>query len=107
MKAKKLGNKTESTIYDVIIVGAGPGGSSLAAKLAETGFHVLILEKQSFPRYKVCGGGVTKRALLKMPIDSTPIIRDQMTSLITVEGNCICQLKNPPYSHLKFPHLTY
>ncbi|RYL92284.1 geranylgeranyl reductase family protein [Sporolactobacillus sp. THM7-4] len=77
----------DSKIYDVIIVGAGPGGSSLAAKLAEVGLHVLILEKQSFPRYKVCGGGVTKRALLKMPIDITPIIRDQITSLITVEGN--------------------
>lgn len=77
----------DSKIYDVIIVGAGPGGSSLAAKLAEVGLHVLILEKQSFPRYKVCGGGVTKRALLKMPIDITPIIRDQITSLITVEEN--------------------
>ncbi|RYL87511.1 geranylgeranyl reductase family protein [Sporolactobacillus sp. THM19-2] len=77
----------DSKVYDVIIVGAGPGGSSLAAKLAEAGLHVLILEKQSFPRYKVCGGGVTKRAFLKMPIDITPIIRDQITSFVTVEGN--------------------
>lgn len=87
LNAKRLGNKMDSKIYDVIIVGAGPGGSSLAAKLAEAGLHVLILEKQSFPRYKVCGGGITKRALLKMPTAITPIIRDQITSFVTVEGN--------------------
>lgn len=77
----------DAKIYDVIITGAGPGGSSLAAKLAEAGLHVLMLEKQSFPRDKVCGGGVTKRAFLKMPVDITQVIRDRVTSFVTVEGN--------------------
>jgi geranylgeranyl reductase family len=77
----------DSKIYDVIIVGSGPGGSSLAARLAEAGLHVLILDKQKSPRDKVCGGKVTKRALMKMPMDITPIIRDQITSFVTVEGN--------------------
>lgn len=77
----------DSKIYDAIITGAGPGGTSLAANLAKAGLHVLILEKQRFPRYKVCGGGVTRRALLKMPFDISPVIRDQITSFVTVEGD--------------------
>ena len=39
--------------YDVIIVGAGPAGSSTASLLAEKGHDVLILEKEKFPRYHV------------------------------------------------------
>ncbi|MCF6094717.1 geranylgeranyl reductase family protein [Microaerobacter geothermalis] len=65
-------------IFDVIIVGAGPGGSCLAAKLAQGGYDVLLLEKCSLPRYKVCGGGITKRAFNKMPIDISSVIRDEV-----------------------------
>lgn len=41
--------------YDVIIVGAGPAGSTAAALLASAGKRVLILDKSKFPRDKVCG----------------------------------------------------
>ncbi len=41
--------------YDVLIVGAGPAGSAAAATLAVTGRRVLVLEKDRFPRGKVCG----------------------------------------------------
>ena len=39
--------------YDVIIVGAGPAGSSAAAILAEHGHRVLVLEREKFPRYHI------------------------------------------------------
>ncbi len=39
--------------YDVIVVGAGPGGSSVAALLAEQGVRVLVLEKEHFPRFHI------------------------------------------------------
>ena len=39
-------------IYDVIIVGAGPAGSTLAYELARQGISVLILERDAIPRYK-------------------------------------------------------
>src|SRR3954447_19255565 len=39
--------------YDVIIIGAGPAGSSAAAILAEKGRRVLILEREKFPRYHI------------------------------------------------------
>jgi flavin-dependent dehydrogenase len=48
--------------YDVIIAGAGPAGGILAFELASKGINVLVLEKDVFPRYKCCAGGVTFRA---------------------------------------------
>jgi geranylgeranyl reductase family protein len=52
-----------STLYDVIVVGAGPGGSSAATFLAREGAKVLLLDKSAFPRDKVCGDGLTPQAV--------------------------------------------
>jgi geranylgeranyl reductase family protein len=57
---------------DVIVVGAGPAGSSAAWWLANSGLDVVLLEKARFPREKVCGDGLTPRgvkALRDMGID--------------------------------------
>ncbi|MDC5696476.1 geranylgeranyl reductase family protein [Intrasporangium calvum] len=51
---------------DVIVVGAGPGGSATAAYLAMAGLDVLLLEKTYFPREKVCGDGLTPRAVREL-----------------------------------------
>jgi menaquinone-9 beta-reductase len=48
---------------DVIVVGAGPAGSTTAYYLAQAGLDVLLLEKSRFPREKVCGDGLTPRAV--------------------------------------------
>ncbi len=48
---------------DVIVVGAGPAGASTAYHLAQAGADVLLLEKSAFPRDKVCGDGLTPRAV--------------------------------------------
>jgi len=48
---------------DVIVVGAGPAGSTTAYYLAQAGLDVLVLEKSRFPREKVCGDGLTPRAV--------------------------------------------
>ncbi|MBI5038942.1 MAG: FAD-dependent oxidoreductase, partial [Nitrospirae bacterium] len=45
--------------YDVIVVGGGPAGATVAYELATSGINVLILEKERFPRYKPCGGGLS------------------------------------------------
>nr|WP_041625710.1 geranylgeranyl reductase family protein [Stackebrandtia nassauensis] len=60
---------------DVIVVGAGPAGSASAYYLASHGLDVLLLEKTSFPREKVCGDGLTPKsvkALIRMGIDTSP-----------------------------------
>jgi geranylgeranyl reductase family protein len=57
---------------DVLVVGAGPAGSSAAYHLARHGVDVLMVDKAVFPREKVCGDGLTPRgvaALQRMHVD--------------------------------------
>ena len=67
-----MSHRTEDAY--VIVVGAGPGGSATAHALAQAGLDVLLLEKTAFPREKVCGDGLTPRAvktLVDMGIDTS------------------------------------
>lgn len=50
-------------LYDVVVVGAGPGGATTAHYLARAGLDVLLLDKADFPRDKTCGDALTPRAL--------------------------------------------
>lgn len=50
-------------MHDVVVIGAGPGGSATAHYLARAGFDVLLLDKADFPRDKTCGDGLTPRAV--------------------------------------------
>ena len=56
-------NKPPADEADVIVVGAGPAGATTAFYLAQSGLDVLLLEKSRFPREKVCGDGLTPRAV--------------------------------------------
>lgn len=60
---------------DILIVGAGPAGSSCAWKLRDSGLTTLILDKQVFPRDKVCGGWVTPPVLRELKIDPAEYAR--------------------------------
>ncbi len=63
---------------DVVVVGAGPAGSSAAWNLATAGLDVVVLEKADFPREKVCGDGLTPRgvkALEDLQVDTTGWVR--------------------------------
>jgi geranylgeranyl reductase family protein len=53
--------------YEVVIVGAGPAGSTAAKLLSEKGIRVLLIDKDKFPRYKPCGGGISYRVLERFP----------------------------------------
>lgn len=55
--------------YDVIIVGAGPAGSTLAHALQDSGKRLLLIDKQAFPRDKTCAGWVTPSVINTLKID--------------------------------------
>jgi geranylgeranyl reductase family protein len=57
------GQRPPADEADVIVVGAGPAGATTAFYLAQSGLDVLLLEKSRFPREKVCGDGLTPRAV--------------------------------------------
>jgi len=56
----------DERVADVIVVGAGPAGSATAFHLAQAGADVLLLEKAAFPRDKICGDGLTPRAVKQL-----------------------------------------
>lgn len=60
--------------FDVIIAGAGPGGSTCARICAKAGLKTLLLERDAFPRPKPCGGALTERGLSHLGISLPPEI---------------------------------
>ena len=54
------------TSTDVLVVGAGPAGSSAAAWCARAGLDVLLVDSETFPRDKPCGDGLTPRAISEL-----------------------------------------
>jgi geranylgeranyl reductase family protein len=53
--------------YDVVVVGAGPAGATAAKILAEKKIKVLLIDKEEFPREKICGGGLPTRVQKRFP----------------------------------------
>ncbi|MEW6440217.1 MAG: geranylgeranyl reductase family protein [bacterium] len=49
--------------YDVCVIGAGPAGSTAACELAARGLRTVLIDRASFPRDKVCGDGISPRAV--------------------------------------------
>lgn len=63
-------------MYDVIVVGQGPAGATASYHLARKGLKVLGLDKATFPRYKPCGGCISKKAESILGFDVTEALED-------------------------------
>ena len=50
--------------YDVIIVGGGPAGAAAGMILKQNNISFCIIDKNKFPREKLCGGGLTHKSMI-------------------------------------------
>jgi geranylgeranyl reductase family protein len=90
------------TSYDVIVVGAGPAGSTAAFECAARGLQTLIVDRAEFPRDKPCGGGVMVRTARALPVDITPVIeRTAFTArLVRRNGRTDAITSSVPLCHM-------
>jgi len=80
------------THFDAVIAGAGPAGASAAIFLAQAGWRVALVEKQNFPRRKVCGECLAASNL--------PLLE------ILGVGDAFARLAGPPLRHVALMHGT-
>lgn len=66
-------------LYDSIVVGLGPAGSTAARELSSKGFSVLAFDKAKFPRYKPCGGCISVKVDGLLPFDISPAVEETVT----------------------------
>jgi len=78
---------------DVLIVGGGPGGSSAARALVRAGLDVVVLDRRTFPRDKVCAGWITPPVLAALEVDAADYARGRV--LQPVHGFAVSRLGDP------------
>ncbi len=73
--------------YDVIIIGAGPAGTNAALEFAKkSDLHVLVVDKESLPREKPCGGAMPSSVEKLLNIDISPVVKKR-TNIIQTYHN--------------------
>jgi geranylgeranyl reductase family protein len=84
-------------IYDVVVAGGGPAGSSAARRCSQLGMNVLLIDKAIFPRDKLCGGAVSESALSYLDFDLPPGIIEREIYGARVHFNDTCLEIRTPY----------
>jgi geranylgeranyl reductase family protein len=85
-------------MFDCVIVGAGPAGGTAAYHLAKKGRSILVLEKESLPRYKPCGGGVSPIVAEWFDFDFSPAISLKVNTI-----RYTWNMEDPVEAELKTP----
>jgi geranylgeranyl reductase family protein len=90
------------TRFDCVVVGAGPAGSTAAHALAAAGARVLVVDREEFPRYKACGGGIPLRTQRMLPFSIEPVIEDSVSLLdVAWRGrNRFVRDSGSPFAHM-------
>lgn len=85
--------------YDVAIIGSGPSGAMAAYHLAKKGVSAVIIEKETLPRYKTCGGGLVYRGRRKLPFDISSVVEreyDRMKVYMAGESKVLTTVRDVP-----------
>ncbi len=85
-----------NNFYDVIISGCGPAGSLLGYYLVNNDIRTLIIEKENFPREKICAGGIQHRTLGFIPFDISQVIENKINGIYFSIKNKNIFLKKSP-----------
>ena len=91
-------SKMPNIRFDVAVIGAGPAGAFAAYELAKRGISVALLEKETLPRYKACGGVVAPHVEKLLDFSIDPAIERRISKmLVTV------RFKSPFLTHSPMP----
>ncbi|HEX9021989.1 MAG TPA: geranylgeranyl reductase family protein [Nitrospirota bacterium] len=87
-------------MYDVIVTGAGPSGSTCARLCAQQGLKTLLLDQDAFPRSKPCAGAVSVRALshLDFPLPETIIEKECLAVRVHRNGRSVTARQNTRFA---------
>src|SRR5829696_6121047 len=90
--------------FDVVIVGAGPSGTSCAIKLADSGLNVALLDKATFPRDKTCGDALSVDVINQLPMlsDGLPAAFDLLENKIASYG---VKIFSPDHNYVDIPFI--
>ena len=92
--------------FDVLVVGGGPAGSTLAYYLSGSGLKIAVMDKEDFPRQKVCAGWVTPAVMQELNIDLEDYARGR--ELQAIHGFRISQLgQKQVQSHYRGEPVSY
>ncbi|MFX0070307.1 MAG: NAD(P)/FAD-dependent oxidoreductase [Candidatus Hermodarchaeota archaeon] len=74
--------------YELIVVGAGPSGSTLARRAALLGLDVLLIDKVKYPRYKACAGALSSKVIKQLDFEIDSVIQRKISgfSIIAPSG---------------------
>ncbi len=87
--------------YDCIVVGAGPGGSTVAWILSKFGYKVLIIDSQVFPRDKLCGGCMSAKINQYLPnISDVALTSIRKATLSYKKSACLIVESKEPFAYI-------
>ncbi|WP_299624311.1 geranylgeranyl reductase family protein [uncultured Tenacibaculum sp.] len=73
--------------FEVAVIGSGPSGASTAFHLAKQGISTVIIEKETLPRYKTCGGGFVYRGRKDLPFDIASVVEREFNTVDILLGS--------------------
>jgi len=93
-------------LYDLIIAGAGPAGCTLALNLAGSGINIAVIEKDIFPRKKICGDALSGKVINILKRLPNMIYKDFLVN-VEKEPSLGIRFVSPNLQYLDLPFVSY